>query len=204
MVSLAWGAAIVLLLQWLLRGMPALPLWHWLLGALLVLSGAGLLALHAWAARRSYVLFTPETGSHAPEPCALAPEDKIALRAAGRFEVEGRTAFLAGLQAYWRSFGTREHVVMAIRHPSRFLLLGRVPLEQVGMWYMFIPAEAVETISAGRLAFGTVAGPALRLVYRRIERGPDARKMPKPVRERVYLMFEEEPMRERVWADLLC
>lgn len=201
-VTLAWGAATVVLAQWLLRGRPLLPLWHWVVLASLFVSGLGVLMLRGWAARRSYVVFSSESARPAPAPGVLAPDDKVALRATGRFEVEGRTAFFASLQAYWRTFATREHAIMAIRNPSRFLLLGSVPTEQLGMWYMFIPAQAVEGVTAGRLAFGPDNGPALRVVYRRVSRDRDARKATKPVRETVYLMFDDESALKRVWAGL--
>ncbi len=202
-VTIAWGVAAVISLRWVLRGRPVLPLWHWLVLVLLILAGAALLALHAWAARRDYVLFTPETGQLIPEPCALTPEDKVTVWATGRFAVENRAAFFANLQAFWRTFATREHAVMALRTRSRFFLLGQVPQEQLGMWYVFIPATALDEVTPGSMAFGTDCGPALRLGYRRITSDQDAKKATKPMRETVYLMFRDEPARTRVWADLL-
>lgn len=203
-VTIAWGVAAVVSLQWVARGRPVLPLWHWLVLALLVLAGAGLLALHAWAARRDYVVFTPEPGRPIPGPCALTPDDKVAVWATGRFAVEKRVAFFANLQAFWRTFATGEHAVMAIRHRSRFFLLGQVPQEQLGMWYIFVPAEALDEVTPGSLAFGAASGPALRLCYRRIISDQDAKKATKSMRETVYLMLENEPARTRVWADLVA
>ncbi len=52
-VTLAWGGSILIGLQWLLRGQPVLPAWHWVILALLLLGGLGLLILRGWAARRS-------------------------------------------------------------------------------------------------------------------------------------------------------
>lgn len=201
-VTLAWGAVAIIVLQWVLRGRPVLPPWHWLVLGLLLLAGGGLLGLRVWAARRRYVVFTPEAGGRSPEPRALAPDDKVALRATGRFEVEGRAALYAHLQAYWRTFATGEHAVMAIRHAARFLLFGPASPEQLGMWYMFIPAEALEQVTPGRMAFGTASGPALRLIYRCAVARRDPGKPPKLVRETAYLMFEDEQARTCVWADL--
>ncbi len=203
-ITIAWGVAAVVALQWVARGRPVLPLWHWLVLALLVLAGAGLMALHAWAARRDYVVFVPETGQPIPESCALAPDDKVAVWATGRFAVEKRAAFFANLQAFWRTFATGEHAIMAIRRRSRFLLLGQVPQEQLGMWYIFIPAETLDDVTPGSLAFGAVSGPALRLHYRRTPTDEDAKKGTKPIRETVILMFENEPARTHVWADLVA
>lgn len=203
-VTLAWGAAALLWLQWLLRGRPALPPWHWGVLALLLLGGAGVLALRVWAARRRYVVFKAEAALSSPQPCALAPDGKVALRATGRFEVEGRSSFFAGLQAFWRTFATREHAVMAICHPTRFLLLGAIPAEQLGMWYIFIPAQQVTQVIPGQVAFGAARGPGLRVDYRGVAENLRAGKAPKTTHETVYLLFDDAQARERVWADLLC
>ncbi|MGQ9489570.1 MAG: hypothetical protein ACUVR4_01360 [Anaerolineae bacterium] len=205
-VTLAWGWAVVLWLGWLLRGRPALAPWHWGVLALLGLVGAGLLALRFWGERHGYALFVPEGRLARPTPCALAPEDKVPLWATGHFGVEGRSGFFAGLQAYWRTFATREHAVMAIRHRSRFLLVGKAPDKQIGMWYIFIPAERVERVTPGRIAFGGISGPGLRLEYRR---PPEAQAVRRfrflgPAQETVYLRFADESARVRVWADLLA
>ena len=72
-VTLAWGASVLILTRWMWRGQPVLPAWHWLILALLVLSGAAVVVLRGWAARRSYVVFLPEPGLASPPPTALAP-----------------------------------------------------------------------------------------------------------------------------------
>jgi len=201
-VTLAWGAAALLLVGWLLRGRPALPPWHWGVLALLLLAGAGMLALRIWATRRSYVVFEPEQDAPRPAPQALAPTDKIALWATGRFEVEGRSSFFAGLRAFWRTFATREHAVMALHHPSRFLLLGHTDAGLNGMWYIFIPEGQVAQVSPGESAFGAADGPGLRVVYRLVTADPRGKKAPKTTRESIYLLFEDAQSRDRVWADL--
>ncbi len=128
--------------------------------------------------------------------------------ATGHFEVEGRSSFLAGLQAYWRTFASREHAVMAIRHATRFLLAGTAPEEQIGMWYIFIPSDHVERIIPGRIKFGALCGPGLRVDYR----SPIGAIAPKRLfrlrrstaRHTVYLRFADESARALVWADLLA
>ena len=126
------------------------------------------------------------------------------LWATGRFEVEGKTAFFAGLLAYWRTFTSREHAVMAIVHSTRFLLLARRPDEQVGMWYMFLPPETIAEMAPGQLAFGAASGPALRIIYRYVPATWQGKKPPRSFDETVYLAFEDEEARLRVWADLLA
>jgi hypothetical protein len=206
-VSLAWGVAVLILLLWWLRGAPAVLAWHWAFLALLGLSGLGLLILGAWAGSRSYVIFAPQPGLAAPSGAALAPADKLLVHATGRFEVEGRPGFFADLMAYWRTFVSREHAVMAIAHESRFLGVGSRPAEDVGMWYVFFRPEAIEAVTPGFLAFGSRTGPGLCIAYRYDEPLPDnARRGAKPrqARTALYLMCEDDDARRRIWADLLA
>jgi hypothetical protein len=205
-VTLVWGAGAVILLLWLLRGMPPVSAGHWALLALLAAAGLVLLVLRAWAKSRSYVVFTPQPGRAAPPPAALQPSDKAPVRATGRFEVEGRPGFFAGLTAYWRTFASREHAVMAIAHESRFLGVARRPAEEVGMWYAFFRSETIDAIMPGSLAFGSYAGPALRIAYRYTPESDDGKRRArsKPARTVLYLACEDDEARDRIWADLLA
>ena len=201
-VTLAWGASVLILTRWMWRGQPVLPAWHWLILALLLLSGAAVVALRGWAARRSYVVFRPEPGLAPPAPQPLLPEDKIPLRATGRFDVQSRERLFADLPAYWRTYASREHAVLAIQHPSRFLLLGHSRDEDAGMWYAFIPPAAIGEVTPGQLRYGRQVSPGLRVVYRRQPPARDGKRPPKAVVATIYLAFEDEAARVRVWADL--
>jgi hypothetical protein len=206
-VTLAWGAGALILLLWLLRGMPPVSAGHWFLLALLALAGTVLLILRGWAQSRSYVAFTPQPGLIAPDAAALPPSDKVPVRATGRFEVEGRPGFFADLMAYWRTFASREHAVMAIAHESRFLGVGSRPAQDLGMWYAFFRPETVDAVTPGSLAFGSRAGPALRVAYRHAPAPSDdgqRRAQSKPVRTVLYLACEDEEARGRIWADLMA
>jgi hypothetical protein len=206
-VTLAWGAGALILLLWLVRGRPPVSAGHWTLLALLALAGLALLTLRGWAQSRSYVIFNPRPGLAAPDAAALQPSDKVLVRATGRFEVEGRPGFFADLMAYWRTFASREHAVMAIAHESRFLRVASRPAGDVGMWYAFFRPETVEAVTPGSLAFGSHAGPALRIAYRHTPALPDngkRRSRSKPLRTLLYLACEDENTRNQIWADLLA
>jgi hypothetical protein len=203
-ITLALGILIFLLIRWLLRGTPLMPAGHWTVLALLAAIAIVLLGLRWWGANRSYVVFVPQPGLPGPAGQRLAPADKILLRATGRFEVEGKTQFHADLLAYWRTFASREHAVMAIAHEERFLLLGSRPAEDVGMWYIFFRPETIQEVGPGELAFGARRGPALRVTYLNTPPATDRRKHPRPTRDTVHLVFEDEPARQRVWADLVA
>lgn len=204
-----WGVALALLtagavvLQWFGRGRPSLPAWHWAVLALILLSALGLLYLRRWAGRRMYVQFLADSTARPPVARALAAEDKVPVRATGHFEVEGKAHFFADLMAYWRTFHSREHAVMAIVPRSRFLLLGAVPERLLGMWYVFFKPETIEEIAAGTLAFGSARRPALRVTYRVPATGR-TRGQSHPRSQVVYLSFADEAERGQVWADLLA
>ena len=155
--------------------------------ALLLLRG-----LVVWARRSQYVVFLAEDLPASPGPAApLLPTDRVELRATGGFEVEGKEQQFSDLQAYFRTFATREHAVMAIVPPSRFLLLGTRPEEEVGMWYIFFQPQQILALDPGTLCFGPGARSALRVAYQEEEK-----------QRTVYLSFDDHTNRQRIWAGL--
>ena len=203
-VTLTWGAALVIMAQWLWRGRPVLPGWHWLVLALLILGGLAQLVLRGWASRSRYVVFVPQSGRPAPASRPLAPEEKLPVRATGRFEVQTKTRFLADLQAYWRTYASREHAVLAIETADRFLGLGRTPDDDLGMWYLFLRPEVIQGIVAGQLTYGIKVAPALCITYRFTPPAIEGKRPPQPATEIAYLAFGDEAGRDAVWADLLA
>jgi hypothetical protein len=184
----------LLLLIVLLAGVVSL---RWIPGAPGLVYLLALVVVVFWlvtllAMRHKYVIFALEPDSRAGAMAtALLPTDKVELRATGRFEVEGREQHFTEIVAYFRTFATREHTVMAIVPPSRFLLLGSRPDGQEGMWYIFFHPHHITAVEPGILWFGVVDRPALR-VSCRTEEGE----------EMVYLSFDDADSRRRVLADL--
>ncbi len=199
----AAATVVVVLLQWFLRGMPSRPAWHWALLLLIGLAGLGLILLQRWAGRRMYVCFTPDAQITPPVPRALAATDKVLLHATAQFEVEGKARVFADLLAYWRTFVSREHAVMAIVHCSRFLGLAHVAERHLGMWYVFFTPAMIEAITPGIIAFGAVQRCGLCIAYRHAAASADG-KPKAPVTRLVYLAFDDEAARTQVWADLLA
>lgn len=159
---------------------------------LLVLGALGLTTVALVGRFVGYVRFKPDK---APPPSApavpLVPTDKIPHRATGRFEVEGKRRYLVEVQAWFRTFETREHAVMAYRQPSR-LFPGEWPAHEVGMWYIFFQPEHIRAVETGQVLFGPTPRLGLRITYRSGER-----------METVLLSFDSEEERQRVLADLL-
>jgi len=151
-----------------------------------------------WANSRLYVLFeAAESANEAGSPTVLESRDKVLLRASGVFAVEGEEKRFTDLLAYYRTFETREHAVMARQTPTRFLGLGRSRPETLGMWYIFFIPDNLNAVTPGRLYFGSAPHPALRLDYVRLT--PKDKKKDSIV----YLSFETERSMQQVLADLL-
>ncbi len=144
-----------------------------------------------WAKRQQYVIFVRKQ-AEPPPPAPLRPQDKVPLRATGFFEVQGKNQTFTELPAYFRTFATREHAVMAWSRPPRWLLIGSWPVEELGMWYIFFRPEAIRRVQGGLLRFGRRAYPALQVI---VEGEKRART--------IHLSFDSEEERRLVWADLI-
>ncbi len=199
----------VLLAPWtLLRGEGLAP---WVAGwrapalGLALLFAAGTWLCERWAARRDYIIFAGQPAA-APTGHPLAPADKVPVQASGWFEVAGKRQSFACLPAFWRTFATREHAVMGLVRPGRFIAIGHVPDRDVGLWYVFFCPESLLELAPGRLAFGGESRRALRITYQALTSGapkPAWRRGPARVAT-VYLSFDDESSLRRVWADLLA
>ena len=191
---LNWALVILAMLALLARFPGSLIV------AILLLALIGFLSLSSrYARRRYYIYFTPEKNPQPPEdpPAPLWPEDKLLHHASGHFHVEGREGDWPHLIAYYRTFETREHAIMARLTPTSFLKVGQAAPETLGMWYIFFTPENLLAVTPGKSYFGGTDEPALRLRWRRFdEKG-------RPIDDVAYLHFTSTSDRERVQADLL-
>ncbi len=177
----------------LLRLLPGGPVLGVALLALVLLLALG----QAWARRRLYVYFVPAKAAAAPPQSALAPHDKLLVRATGLFAVDGQETAWTDLVAYYRTFATREHAIMARRTPSRLLGFAERDPDALGMWYLFVTPPALVQVRPGELYFGRHPRSALRLDYHR--RTPKGKTAPAVA----YLSFDSAADRQTVWADLV-
>lgn len=162
-----WGMVALVILAGLfaIRWLPGGAVGVAVCAVLLV----AVLLLRSVAARRYHLIFaaSAEPARRRTDAAMLDPADLLLLRATGRFEVEGKHQDFTELLAYYRSFETREHAVMAICPPSSFLGIGAWPGHEIGMWYIFFKNKEIQRILPGELAFGRSQRPGLQIDVRR-------------------------------------
>ncbi len=164
--------------------------------AAILLIGAGFIAK-----RRHYVHFRPH-----PEPqltpSPLSAQEKTPVWASGRFGVQGKLRQFTWLQGYYRTFATREHAIMCLSSPTRFLLLGRLPEQDLGMWYIFIQPGDMRRVRFGEVRFGKKGGPGLAIDHL-LHLPKRGRFRPaRTLRETTYLVCENGADAARLLADL--
>ncbi len=170
----------------------------WYLAGLILALILFLSLSNRFARTRYYVHFRAQpdyTPQDTPPP--LWPEDKLLHHASGHFEVEGKEADWTHLIAYYRTFETREHAIMARLTPSTFLKVGLLYLDDLGMWYRFITPDNLLDVTPGQSYVGPWMEPALRLRYRRFDEKDN------PIQDTFFLHFSSPDHRDRVMADLL-
>jgi hypothetical protein len=144
------------------------------------------------ARRQGFIVFRQGGGELSPcsSPPELVPDEKVAVRATGLFEVRDKRRYFVEVTADFATMETREHIVMARMLDSRFLV--GAPKGDVGWWYIFFMPHTIREIEVGEVHFGLRARPAIKLGY----------KTPEGKVEPVYLSFDEPLQMQRVWEDL--
>jgi hypothetical protein len=150
-----------------------------------------------WADRLGFVHFRASADAQhlileAPAAAPLLPEERVAVQASGWFTVEGRDQYWVSLHGDFESVPSREHIVLACVHPSRYLLLGTWPDYELGWWYIFFQPATICQIYAGYLHFGPRPRLALRIVYASNH----------DTQQTIYLASDATALR-RIWEDLI-
>jgi hypothetical protein len=163
----------------------------WLLVPLIGLC-VGYLLLLWWAGQQGYLYFEG-LPQDAPPIHPLLPNKVTPVRASGWFTVEGQNQYYVHLEAEFQTVATREHIIMARVHPSRFLLLGRWPQHELGWWYVFFQPTMIRKVQVGRLHFGPKPHLALQVTYVSEEKK----------HKTICLTFDNTSTLQEVWGDLL-
>ncbi len=182
-------ATLWALVRWWLQPWPA----AFLAGLLLAYA----LAL-AWADRQGYVRFvaianTEPVLGDTTSPPPLGKQELVPTRASGWFTVEGQDQYYVDVEADFETVGTREHIVLGRVYPSRFLLLGQWPQEELGWWYIFFQPAMIQEMRLGYLHFGSRPHVALRVTY----------ALDEDTQQKVYFTFDDLVTLRRVWDDLM-
>ena len=153
--------------------------------------------LLAWAGRQGYIWFRPVVGQdRGPENWPPAPslgtQELVPTQASGWFTVGGQERYYVDLQAEFETVETREHIVLGRLRPSRFLVAGRWPKQEIGWWYIFFQPTMIDGLHLGYLHHGFRSRQALRVTY-----APG-----KDLRQTVHFAFDDAVALRRVWDDL--
>ncbi len=150
---------------------------------------------------RDYVQFF-ESAPPAVTPQPLAPRDSVPIHASGYFTVEEKSERFTWLQGYFRTFATREHAVICLVQPKRFLL-AEWPEKDVGMWYVFFFPKSVRSIRYGTVNYGRNTQTCLAVEHEILipKRGRFSRE--RTIQETVFLASPTEEDTRRILADLL-
>ena len=169
-------------------------------GLCLVLLIAFILLRRHWHSR-DYVQFR-EAPPPAVTPQPMAPSDNVPIHASGYFTVEEKSERFTWIQGYFRTFATREHAVICLVQPKRFLL-AEWPERDMGMWYVFFFPKEVRNIRYGTVRFGRTTQPCLAIEHdiHIPKRGRFSRE--RTVQETVILASPTEEDIRRILADLL-
>jgi hypothetical protein len=161
-----------------------------------------LVLVSLFAKRQGFIAFrrsrralspSPDRPERSTEPSSrrrLAPDEKVAVRATGLFEVRGEQRYFVEVTADFATMETREHIVMARMLDLRFLV--GAPKDDVGWWYIFFKPHMISQIGVGEVHFGLTSRPAIKLRYR-TEEGEI---------QPVYLSFDDLLQMQRVLEDL--
>ena len=174
---------------------------RWLTAGLSILFLAGFFWLRRYWRSREYVQFREEARPPVA-PLPLEPSDSVQLHVSGYFTVEGKSERFTWLQGYFRTFATREHAVICLVQPKRFLL-AEWPDKDVGMWYVFFYPKAVRNIRYGVATFGRTTLPCLAIEHKIHIPKSGRFSRDRTVQETVLLASATEADTRRILADLL-
>lgn len=150
---------------------------------------------------RDYVQFR-ELAAPSVNPQPLAPRDSVPVHASGYFTVEEKSERFTWIQGYFRTFATREHAVICLVQPKRFLL-AEWPEKDVGMWYVFFFPKSVRSVRYGMVSYGSLTQTCLAVEHEILipKRGRFSRE--RTVQETILLTSPTEEDTLRILADLL-
>jgi hypothetical protein len=95
----------------------------------------------------------------------LLPEQQLALRGSGIFEVGGMRRYLVEVPVIFWTTRLAEYVLCANVQPASLPGIPGVPRGERGWWYAFIEPGRVTDVARGELCFGLRQRLAVRVRY---------------------------------------
>lgn len=157
------------------------------------------------ARREDYNKFVVDNTAVPPPPTAeaLAPNEKTAVHASGRYAVTDKsdTVLLQNPAHYWR-VPLGDHIVMVEYRPKRFL-------------YQFFAPRTLQKVERGWILFGKEPLPTLAITFLEVwgqdlnesllyyVGGGPADNLSKLKPRTIYFSFEDTAVLQKVWATLL-
>jgi hypothetical protein len=181
---------------WLLLRLPG----GWLVSLGWLMTAVVLWALARQAQRRHFTRFRTIPMSF-PAPARLSPADKRPLYLTGALSVETKARIFHTLPGFYRTFATREHVLIGRVQPRRIAALAAWPEDEIGLWYAFVAPTQIDAITPGRQQVGPHWLPALAITYRPAPLADASRRA--PAATTLYLAFPNPDDHLAVLADLL-
>ena len=114
--------------------------------------------------RRDYVTVR---GQSLPNPLAekLSVETLLPVYVTGALSVEGSHRRFTCLPGFYRTYATREHALLCLVRSRKLLRFLRWPEDEAGMWYAFLTAESIRSVTYGVLEFGREPMTAIAVDY---------------------------------------
>jgi len=150
-----------------------------------------LLPALAFVRTKRYTFFEPGDFQPSGEEKPLRAEEKISCRGTGYFEVSGMRRRFIEIPALFWTTELHDHIITGRVNVVQIPFLTS-PIEERGMWYIFISPRDVLSVATGSLYFGLSCRPAIRLGYRE----------PSGVESSAYLSFDSRESLIRLQQEL--
>jgi len=135
--------------------------WAWLGIAACGLS----FAVFVFVRSKRYLFFEPDALEASGSGALLRAEEKLQIRGTGLFAVGGRSRQFVDAPALFWITELGEYVVMAYNRVRALPLLDS-PVEEQGMWYIFLKPADIISVTTGRLCYGLSRRQTVEIRYR--------------------------------------
>ena len=174
---------------------------RWAVTALWLSLLAAHITLAAALRRKSYVVFEAAPHPQATEP--FAAESRTPVYVTGLLSVEGKCRRFTFLPAYYRTFATREHAILALVRTRGLWGLASLPEDEPGMWYAFVTPDQIRSVTSGKIRFDGQIFDAVALSYSLTAPAKHRFQREKTTTETLYIAATNAQDAARLCSDLV-